>query len=262
MIKTKVRIINQEKIAEGIFDMALSAPEIAKDAKAGQFVNVYLPDKSRILPRPISICGYNRSEGTLRLVYRVTGEGKGTEMLSSLKAGDELEILGPLGNGYDISGMKGKKIVLFGGGIGIPPMLGLARSLYELTETKCDVVLGYRTDDLFLENEFRTFANVHISTDDGSFGVKGTVIDAAKNDKLEADVVMACGPMPMLRGVKEFAKENGAKGFISLEERMACGVGACLGCVCKTTETDDHSHVKNARVCKDGPVFDIDAVQL
>ncbi len=262
MVKTKAEIISQEKIAEDIFDLRLLAPQVAAEAKAGQFVNVYLPDKSRILPRPISICGYDAEEGFLRLVYRVTGKGKGTELLSSLKEGEKIEILGPLGNGYDISRAKGKKTVLFGGGIGIPPMLGLAKSLYVANGERCDVVLGYRNGQLFLENEFRAYANVYISTDDGSFGVKGTVIDAAAEAHLTADLVMACGPKPMLKGVKSFAKENGAEGFISLEERMACGVGACLGCVCKTVEVDGHSKVKNARVCKDGPVFDIDAVSL
>ena len=262
MIKTKAEIISQDKLSDGIYDMRLLAPSVAKEAKAGQFVNVYLPDKSKILPRPISICSYSAVEGTIRLVYRVTGEGKGTRLLCEYGSGDFIEILGPLGNGYEITKADGKKALLFGGGIGIPPMLGLARALYEFSEKKCDVALGYRTNDLFLENEFRAVANVYISTDDGSFGVKGTVIDAAKKEHLKPDIVMACGPVPMLRGVKEYARENGADAYISLEERMACGVGACLACVCRTTETDEHSHVKNARVCKDGPVFNAEYVEL
>ncbi len=262
MIKTKAKILDCEKLAEGVFEMKLFAPEAAKEARAGQFVNIYLPDKTRMLPRPISICGYDGEEGILRLVYRVTGKGSGTELLSTLKPEENLDILGPLGNGYDVSLAADKEVLIFGGGIGIPPMLGLAKSLYALRGKKCDVVLGYRNSELFLENEFRAYANVHISTDDGSFGVKGTVIDAAKDAGLTANLVMACGPGPMLRGVKSYTKEIGAKGFVSLEERMACGVGACLGCVCKTTAVDEHSHVKNARVCKDGPVFDIDFVEL
>ncbi len=262
MNKERTRVLSQEMLSDGVYDMTILTSEIAKNAKAGQFVNVYLPDKSRILPRPISICGFDRDEGTLRIVYRVTGEGKGTDLLSTLKAGDEIDVLGPLGNGYDLSDIKGKKILILGGGIGIPPMLGLAKAVCEVTDERCEIALGYRNSDMFLENEFRAYGNVHISTDDGSSGVHGTAIDAANAAGVEPDIVMACGPTPMLRGVKDYALSKGAAGFISLEERMACGVGACLACVCKTTGVDEHSHVHNARVCKEGPVFNINDVEL
>lgn len=122
--------------------------------------------------------------------------------------------------------------------------------------------MGYRNSDTFLDDEFTNFAEVYVATEDGSLGTKGNVIDAMKEQQVPCDVIFACGPMPMLRGIKAYAQENGIKAYLSLEERMACGVGACLGCVCKTREVDEHSHVKNARICTDGPVFDADDLDM
>ena len=131
-------------------------------------------------------------------------------------------------------------------------MLLTAKSL----ECDMDIVLGYANKDMFLKDEFDKIANVTISTDDGSVGTKGTVIDAMKANNIKGDILVACGPMPMLKGLKAFAKENNMDAFISLEERMACGIGACLGCVCKTVNKDHHTHVNNTRICVEGPVFD------
>ena len=125
-----------------------------------------------------------------------------------------------------------------------------------------DVVLGYRDSDLFLKEEFTRYASVYVSTEDGSVGTKGNVIDAIRANELEADTIYACGPMPMLRGVKAYAAEKKTEAQISMEERMACGIGACLGCVCQSTDVDGHSHVHNKRVCKDGPVFNAKDVTL
>jgi len=148
--------------------------------------------------------------------------------------------------------LKEGKNVLIGGGIGIPPMLALAKAL----KKDVTVVLGYRDSNLFLKEEFEPYAKVVIATDDGSVGTKGNVIDAIREEELEADTLYACGPMPMLRGVKAYAEEKDILAQVSLEEKMACGIGACLGCVCQSKEKDSHSHVNNKRVCKDGPVFD------
>ena len=157
--------------------------------------------------------------------------------------------MGPLGNGFPL---EGEKTVVVGGGIGVPPMLELAKQL----SGSVTAVMGYRNDDMFLTEEFTDVAaELIIATDDGSVGVHGTVVDAMKENDLDADVIYACGPKPMLRGVAEYAAERRIKCYVSMEERMACGVGACLGCVCQSTEKDDHSHVNNKRVCKDGPVF-------
>ena len=237
-------IIRHTSLSDGIFDMTLKAEEIAKEAKAGQFISVYLNNKSKILPRPISICGIDKEAGTLRIVYRTVGDG--TKELSDYKEGEMVKILGPLGNGFT---QKDKKAILIGGGIGIPPMLELMKQL------DCDktAVLGYRDSDMFLKDEFEAVGDVVISTEDGSFGTKGNVIDAIKEQGVEGSIIYACGPTPMLRGIKAYAEEMGIEAQISMEERMACGIGACLACVCKSKDVDSHSHVHNKRVCKDGP---------
>lgn len=268
--KSLAAVVSQEKIATDIYSLILATPA-AQKAVAGQFVSVYCKDRTKLLPRPISICEINRAAETLRLVYRVTGEGTGTEEFSRLKAGDQVEILGPLGNGFSLTG---KKPLVIGGGIGVPPMLELAQALSRVLlveevkagradgSGKVTAVLGYRDSQLFLKEEFEPWAKVYVSTDDGSAGTKGTVIDAVRENGVEADVIFACGPKPMLRAVKAYAAEKGIPCYVSLEERMACGIGACLGCVCKTTGEDAHSHVHNARVCKDGPVFAAEEVEL
>ena len=246
-------IIRHTSLSDGIFDMTLKAEEIAKEAKAGQFISVYLNNKSKILPRPISICGIDKEAGTLRIVYRTVGDG--TKELSDYKEGEMVKILGPLGNGFT---QKDKKAILIGGGIGIPPMLELMKQL------DCDktAVLGYRDSDMFLKDEFEAVGDVVISTEDGSFGTKGNVIDAIKEQGVEGSIIYACGPTPMLRGIKAYAEEMGIEAQISMEERMACGIGACLAFVCKSKDVDSHSHVHNKRVCKDGPVFDAREVEL
>lgn len=245
-VKETAQVIKQEKLAQGVFSLTLKTTA-SKYAVPGQFINIFSKDGSKVLPRPISICEINELQSTLRMVYRVVGAG--TEEFSNLKAGDEVEIMGPLGNGFPI---EGQTAIVVGGGIGVPPMLELTKE-YPGTVT---AVMGYRNDDLFLSEEFIDAANeLIVATDDGSVGVHGTVVDAMKEHNLTADVIYACGPKPMLRGVAEYAAEHDIKCYVSMEERMACGVGACLGCVCQSTEVDDHSHVKNKRVCKDGPVF-------
>ena len=252
MIKETAKVVRQQQIDEGIFDMELSFPKGAALAKPGQFIAMYCNDKSKLLPRPISICGINKEEGTLRVVYRVVGEG--TKEFSEMKEGDTLEVMGPLGNGF---ALKEEKAIIIGGGIGIPPMLELAKQL----NVEKTVVLGYRTST-FLKDEFEAVGDVVISTEDGSFGTKGNVIDAIKEQGVEGSIIYACGPTPMLRGIKAYAEEMGIEAQISMEERMACGIGACLACVCKSKDVDSHSHVHNKRVCKDGPVFDAREVEL
>lgn len=245
-IKESATVVAQKKLAEGVFSLELET-NASKYAVPGQFINIFSNDNSKLLPRPISICEINELKNTLRVVFRVVGEG--TTEFSELQAGDTVEILGPLGNGFPL---EGEKAIVVGGGIGVPPMLELAKQL----SGHVTAVLGYRTDDLFLEDNFIDAADeVVFATDDGTVGVHGTVVDAMKENDLKADVIYACGPKPMLRGVAEYAESIGAKCYVSMEERMACGVGACLGCVCQSKDVDDHSHVKNKRVCKDGPVF-------
>ena len=253
-VKEKAKVLEQTRIAQDIYDMRLSV-SFAGECVPGQFISLMTGDGSRLLPRPISICGI--FEGGLRLVYRVAGTG--TEGFSKLKAGNELTVLGPLGNGFPLQACAGKKVLLIGGGIGIPPMLcaGKALKAAEGKDKPASVtyVVGYRTDDKYLYPELCESARTLVSTDDGSFGTHGTVLDALCAEGAEADVIFACGPKPMLRALKAYAEEKGIDLWISMEERMACGIGACLGCVCESTEVDAHSHVRNKRVCKDGPVF-------
>ena len=139
-------------------------------------------------------------------------------------------------------------------------MLGTAKALAGANDVHA--FLGYRNDDTFLSKDFEKVSTVYIASEDGSVGTKGNVIDAIKESQIKPDIIMACGPMPMLRAIKAYAAENGIKAYISLEERMACGVGACLGCVCKTVKKDSHSHVNNTRICTEGPVFNAEEVDI
>ena len=187
--------------------------------------------------------------------------GAGTEEFSALKAGDTVDILGPLGNGFPL--LEGKKAFLIGGGIGIPPMLQLAKELSALNGSEMvQSVIGYRDSQQFLKDEFEAYGPVYTATEDGSRGTKGNVLDAIREHALTADVIYACGPTPMLRALKTYAAEHGIQCWISLEEKMACGVGACLACVCQSKEKDEHSQVHNKRICKDGPVFLADEIDL
>lgn len=255
-----VTVISQKQIATGIFDLVIQTKEIAAHARAGQFVSVYSNDASKLLPRPISLCGIDREAGTLRLVYRVTGEATGTEEFSRLQAGDTVKIMGPLGNGFDV--LPQKKAFLIGGGIGVPPMLQLAREIKASGITGFQTIMGYRNAETFLLDEFGKLGDAFAATEDGSVGTKGNVLDAIRALGLEADVIYACGPTPMLRALKAYAQEQKMDCYISMEERMACGIGACLACVCNSTDKDAHSNVNNKRVCKEGPVFDAKEVTL
>lgn len=255
--KNTAKVETSECLTEGIYSLWLSDEEIAQEAVPGQFLALYCKDGDRLLPRPISICEIEKEKGQLRLVYRIAG--KGTEEFSQLKAGDTLEVMGPLGNGF---ALEGKKVILIGGGIGIPPMLELAKTLSKKGGFEVQIVLGYRNADTFLAKEFEAFGAVYLATEDGSLGTKGNVIDAVRANGLLADIIFACGPTPMLRGIKAYAEEKGIRAQISLEEKMACGIGACLACVCKSKEIDHHTNVHNKRICKDGPVFYADEIEL
>ena len=238
-------VYSQEELAPGIFSMWI-VTDIADEARPGQFISVYSQDGSRLLPRPISICEADPDEGRLRIVYRISG--KGTDEFSKYVSGDPIDIMGPLGNGFP---QEGENVFLIGGGIGVPPMLEMAKQL----NCEKQIILGYRDENLFLRDEFEAYGEVFVATEDGSVGTKGNVLNAIREQNLTADVIYACGPTPMLRAIKEYAAEKGIKCYISLEEKMACGIGACLACVCKTKEKDAHSNVNNKRICKDGPVF-------
>ena len=247
-------IIRKQNLARGVYDYTVHCPDIAAEAVPGQFVHIRVPGFQ--LRRPISICGIDRERGALRLVMEVRGEG--TEVLSRLNEGELIDLLGPLGHGFTLLPPE-KKAVVVGGGIGVPPLLG-AISHYGNNGT---AITGFRSASaVILQDDFKAAGTRAIlCTDDGTAGEHGFVT-AALQKLLESetpDIVYACGPMPMLRAVAKMAEEKGIMCEISLEERMACGVGACLGCACRTVKNgvEGYSHV-----CKDGPVFNSREVVL
>jgi len=226
--------------------LTLRSPVIAKAAQPGQFVHIRVGrNYDPLLRRPISIAAANPAEGTISLIYRIVG--RGTAELARLKLGEELDVMGPLGNGFD---QACQKPLLVGGGMGLAPLLFLAQALCPRPVT---VLMGGRTaQELYWQELFATVCqNIHITTDDGSLGRQGVTVDALP-DLLASqayDGVYACGPHPMLRGVARLAKAQGIACQISLEDYMACGVGACLSCTCAATDGT------RRKVCTDGPVF-------
>ena len=241
------KIISNDNICENIFEMVIAVPEIASEAKAGQFVNVYTGSKAHILARPISISEIDRVKGTLTLVYQVVG--KGTEIFSALKADESIDIIGPLGNGFDLPKDE-KSHILVGGGIGVPPLVQLAKEL----KGEITVFIGAKANPILIEKFEALGAKVHVATNDGSVGFKGNVVALMDKLKPNGNTMYSCGPKIMLKNLSKWALENGIDPQVSMEERMACGIGACVGCVVKIKKNgcDDWAHLK---VCKDGPVF-------
>lgn len=252
-VKQSAEIMANDRIGDGIYSMWLMNHAMVSTAVPGQFISLYCKDGSRILPRPISICEIDKANSLLRVVFRILGEG--TKEIAHYKVGNMIEVMGPLGNGFVMDQVK--SAIVIGGGIGIPPMLELVKQL----NCESTIVLGYR-DEVFLNTEFEPYGKVYISTEDGSTGVKGNVVDAIRTNQLTGDMIFACGPTPMLKGVKALSEELGIPAQISMEERMACGIGACLACVCKSKDKDEHTNVNNKRVCKEGPVFFADQILL
>ena len=251
--RERCEVKEQMELTEGIFSLRLQTEKIAAKARPGQFVSVYCKDRSRLLPRPISICETDREMGLLQLVYRVSGAG--TQEFSSLRQGDLVDLTGPLGNGFPLERADGKRVLLLGGGIGTPPMLELARVLRnERHPSEMTAVLGYASET-FLDEEIGAFCRVYVATEDGKYGCRGNVLTAVRAEGIEPDVIYACGPGPMLRALQTYALEHQIECWLSLEEKMACGIGACLSCVCRTKEIDAHSQVKKRRICTEGPVF-------
>lgn len=235
------KITSNEKIARDIFKMTLAGDTSAITAP-GQFVNIKLD--GFFLRRPISVCdcvGEN-----LTLIYKTVGHG--TEQMSRVKNGDELDLLTGLGNGYNTKKSGGSPL-LVGGGVGVPPMYMLCRELISEGK-KVTVVLGFNSkDDVFYEDEFRALgADVHIATADGTYGIKGFVTDVIKD--MQYTFFYTCGPEPMFRAMHKIMKTPGQYSF---EERMGCGFGACMGCSCKTL-------TGNKRICKEGPVMESEEI--
>lgn len=246
MLQGSYPIESIRQIAADTFDMVLACAPLAKTALPGQFVHLRCADKP--LRRPISICEI--LPDALRLVFAVRGEG--TAWLSQCKAGESIDVMGPLGNGFPLQ--EGKAALFVGGGIGTPPLLEAAKQY----TGKADAVLGFRNKAaaILLPDFERHCETVLVTTDDGSLGTQGLVTDDMRlaYQVTKYDVVYACGPAAMLKAVQALAEQLGSKCYVSLEERMGCGVGACLVCACKTQKAGDEKAAYR-HVCKDGPVF-------
>ena len=238
-MRTEQAVIRDNRsIAPDVYAMVLDCT-MSEEVKCGQFVQVEVP--GFFLRRPISVCECN--DGTMTLVYRIAGGG--TAAMSRMKAGDSISVFGPLGNGFPL--LK-KDALLIGGGVGVPPLVQTAKA-YRSLGMNVTVCLGFADAEsaILTERFAKLGCRVITATMDGSLGTKGTVIDALREAGIEDAFVLACGPMPMLKAVTE----NFREGYISLEERMACGMGACMGCVIPDQEGNA------MRICKDGPVFAI-----
>ena len=249
-------VIKNQELAPGIYELVLRGENVRLMKEAGQFVNVQLEGKGFVLRRPFSICEINSPEKEFKIIFRVQGEG--TEHLAGIEAGERLNIFGPLGKGFPESALaEGETALLIGGGIGTPPLYELARRLHD-RGNRVITVLGFQDrDGVFYEEEFSRYSEVHIATMDGSYGYKGNVLELIEDLGLDFDILYACGPMAMLKAIQEaYGKDK--RGYISLEERMACGIGACYGCVCD--KEGDSPYQK--RVCKEGPVFGLNEVSI
>lgn len=236
MKQSVFKILTNEALTSNVYRMTLEGDTSAITAP-GQFVNIRLAGK--FLRRPISVCDWE--EGKLTLVYKVVGHG--TAQMAAMAPGESLDILTGLGNGYDLT-LTGEHPVLVGGGVGVPPMFGLAKHLRAMGK-EVQVILGFNTrEEIFYEEAFKALGcTVYVTTVDGSYGVKGFVTDAMKD--LHYSHFCACGPEPMLKALYAASTTSGQMSF---EERMGCGFGACMGCSCKTL-------TGSKRICKDGPVM-------
>ena len=252
--KILTELIEKEEVIKDVFRFKVKADKIAEIAKPGQFLEIKVSDSVEpFLRRPISIYNIDKENGTIEFIFMV--KGKGTTILSTRKVGEKIDILGPLGNGtFTIKDYK--NVAIIGGGIGIYPLHEAAKQLKE-NGVNVNTYISFRNKDLVhLEKEFKEVStNLILSTDDGSYGKKGFAINFLKEDckKEKPDAILACGPLPMLKAVQEFAREENIYAELSLEEKMGCGVGACLGCAVKTVNNNEEHF---SHVCKDGPVFD------
>lgn len=243
----RARILENTLIAADTYRMVLQG-ELCQDLKAGQFVNLQVPGFT--LRRPISVSSFDKSSGEFVLLYKVLGEG--TLKMAEMKPGEEVQTLGPLGNGFPIE--RAESVILVGGGAGTGPLVQLAKELKEAGCGKIRVVLGFPTgSDVYGPEEFAALGiRTHVSTDDGTYGFHGNAVELIRAEGLTADLVYTCGPKRMMQAVEEVF----GRGYISLDIRMACGMGACMGCVVKDKADPD----KYYRVCKEGPVFRIGQV--
>ncbi|MFF5993249.1 dihydroorotate dehydrogenase electron transfer subunit [Lysinibacillus sp. KU-BSD001] len=252
----RMTVVQQSKIAHNIFELTVQG-ELVQEMTPGQFVHVRVADMFEpLLRRPISIANINKETNEFTMIYRA--EGRGTEILSLKQVGDTIDILGPIGNGFPVDAVpEGGTALLVGGGIGVPPLYELAKQL-NARGIRTIHVLGFQSENVcFYEEQFSHLGDTHYVTADGTKGTKGFVTNLLDELQPEFDVFYSCGPLPMLKALE--AQFPDKPGYLSFEERMACGIGACFACVCNTTENVEKDYVK---VCSDGPVFPKGVVAL
>lgn len=245
----KMEVVKHKEIAHNIYEMTVIGQQVAQMKSPGQFVHIRVSDHSEpLLRRPISIASIDSETLEFTMIYRV--DGRGTELLSQKRSGDTIDVLGPLGNGFPVSAAEtGQHAWLIGGGIGVPPLYELAKRLTS-KGVKVTMILGFQSaQDVFYEEAFKEFGETFISTVDGTYGTQGFVTTKMNELPEPPNVYYSCGPKPMLHAVEKALE--GTPGYLSFEQRMGCGIGACFACVCPTTEGDG-AYVK---VCSDGPVF-------
>ena len=250
-----MKVVTQDEIAPAIYELVLEG-EMVEAMRAGQFLHLRVPDDAHLLRRPISISSINKSQNQCHLIYRI--EGSGTAIFSTLKAGDRLDVMGPQGNGFDLSELDQRsRVLLVGGGIGVPPLLEVAKQLNE-RGVEITTVLGFATKDaVILEDELAKYSKVFVTTDDGSYGIQGNVSVVIKELDSEFDAVYSCGAPGMMKYINQTFYDH-PRAYLSLESRMACGMGACYACVLKVPDSETVSQ----RVCEDGPVFKTGTVVL
>ena len=247
-IQENCRVVANTRLGEGLYALTMHAPAICAQAQCGQFVHIACGE-GNLLRRPISICGWQGD--ALRVVFQTKGEG--TKWLAARQAGDVLDVLGPLGHGFGVAAL-GAKPVLIGGGIGVPPMLQTAKAAKD-AGAQPRAVLGFRNRGaVILEADFQAVCETFVTTDDGSYARHGFVTDVLKELLAGATGVAACGPKPMLKAIAALAEDAGLPCQVSMEERMGCGIGACLVCACALKA--ENGGTRYGHVCKDGPVFD------
>lgn len=259
MIRQELMVVTKhQEIAEHIFQLTLQGELVSEMGNPGQFVHLKVTEAaSPLLRRPISISEINKEKKQFTMIYRA--EGAGTQLLSKKKVEDVVDVLGPLGNGFPIDQITSSETALLvGGGIGVPPLLELSTQLVA-KGVMVQHVLGFQSKNaVFLEEEFSALGKTIITTDDGSYGYQGFVTDAIKDHELQFDTMFTCGPTPMLKALERLHAHKPL--FLSLEERMGCGIGACFACVCHTG--DDPTGTSYKKVCSDGPVFKAGEVVL
>ncbi|WP_208589275.1 dihydroorotate dehydrogenase electron transfer subunit [Gracilibacillus suaedae] len=249
--KQLLTIKSHMQIAEDTFEVVLHSP-LAKELKPGQFVHIALAN--HMLRRPVSVAGVDTESETFTIIFKIFGAG--TRELSKFQAGDSLDVILPCGSYYPVDQLEIDHALIVGGGIGVPPLYYLAKTLKE-KGIKVTSVLGFQSkEQIFYEEKFQALGNTYIATNDGSYGKKGFVTDIINELNPAFDYFFSCGPTPMLKAVS--GQLDGHKGYISLEERMGCGVGTCYACVVPLKEDPK----KSKKICKDGPVFSANEVIL